>query len=272
MSDARLSRRELLGGAVALGAALPAAGAGSPAPARRARRTFVLVHGSWHGGWCWRKVVPLLREAGHDVFAPTLSGLGDRAHTLTRDVGLSTHIQDVVELLHFDDLRDVILVGHSYAGMVISGVAGQVAERLSRLVYLDAFVPTPGQSGFDNMSPRIRQSWRNRAAKDGEGWWVPPFMDAKALGVTDPADAAWVDQRLRRMPIATFEQPVRFSEEKLAGLARTYLRCAGFGGFGPTAERLRAKGWDVRDLPCGHDAMLAAPVELSQALLALAAG
>lgn len=269
--DASLTRRTLLGGVAALGAALPLsarAESPSPAPATNAvRRTFVLVHGSWHGGWCWRKVVPLLRQAGHDVYAPSLAGLGERSHRLTRDVNLATHVRDVVELLQFEDLRDVILVGHSYAGMVITGVADQAAERLSQLVYLDAFVPESGQSGFDNMSPKIRESWRNHATKTGEGWWVKPLLDAKAMGVTDAADAAWVDSRLRRMPIATFEQPLKFSEPKLAKLTRSYIRCSGFSGFGPTAKRVRERGWDVQELACGHDAMVAAPAELARALL-----
>lgn len=273
--DSTLTRRGLLGGAVALGASLPLAARAepvSPTPAASPkRRTFVLVHGSWHGGWCWRKVVPLLRQAGHEVFAPSLSGLGERSHRLTRDVSLATHIHDVAELLQFEDLRDVILVGHSYAGMVITGVADKAAERLSQLVYLDAFVPESGQSGFDNMSPKIRESWRNHAAKGGEGWWVRPLLDAKAMGITDPADAAWVDARLRRMPIATFEQPVTFSEARLTKLARSYIWCSGFGGFGPTAKRVRERGWDVQELACGHDAMVAAPAELARALLTRAA-
>ena len=212
-------------------------------------------------------MAPLLREAGHAVYTPSLSGLGEHSHRLTRDVDLATHVKDVVELLQFEDLRDVTLVGHSYAGLVITGVADQAAERLAGLVYLDAFVPEPGQTGFDNMSPRIRDSWRHHAAKTGEGWWVRPLLDAKALGVTDAAEAAWVDQRLRRMPLATFEQPVRFSEARLAKLARRYIWCSGFAGFGPTAKRVRERGWEVTELACGHDAMLAAPAELARALL-----
>lgn len=266
--DSVLTRRDVLGAAAALGASLPSsARAEAPAPARPTGRTFVLVHGSWHGGWCWRKLVPLLRGAGHAVYAPSLSGLGEHSHRLTRDVNLATHIQDVVELLHFEDLRDVILVGHSYAGMVITGAADRASERLSRLVYLDAFVPEPGQTGFDNMSPKNRESWRNHAAKTGEGWWVRPLLDAKALGVTDAADAAWLEHRLRPMPIATYEQPVHYSEARLAKLTRSYLRCTGFGGFGPTAKRVRERGWDVAELACGHDAMVAAPEALAQALL-----
>src|SRR5690349_6349785 len=111
--------------------------------------TFVLVHGAWHGGWCWRKLSPLLAAQGHEVFAPTLTGLGERSHLAGPEVGLAVHVQDVASLLEFEDLREVILVGHSYGGMVLAGVAGRAAERLSQLVYLDAYVPRHGQSMVD---------------------------------------------------------------------------------------------------------------------------
>src|SRR5215211_1043953 len=120
--------------------------------------TFVLVAGAWHGGWCWRKVTPLLRAAGHEVFAPTLTGLGERSHLAHPDVGLTTHIQDIVNLLEYEDLNDVVLVGHSYSGMVITGVAEQVPGRLAHLVYLDAFVPENGQALVDLLPPEGRQS------------------------------------------------------------------------------------------------------------------
>src|SRR5438128_128006 len=102
--------------------------------------TFVLVHGAWHGGWCWKRVTPLLRAAGHEVYATTLTGLGERVHLASPNVGLALHVQDVVGVLEYEDLRDVILVGHSYGGIVISGVADRVPERLRHLVYLDALV------------------------------------------------------------------------------------------------------------------------------------
>jgi pimeloyl-ACP methyl ester carboxylesterase len=111
--------------------------------------TFVLVHGSWHGGWCWRKVIPLFRAAGHAVYTPTLTGLGARAHLLTGGVDLTTHIQDIVSLLFYEDLAEVVLVGHSYAGVVISGVAARTPERLASLIYLDAYLPMEGRSLFD---------------------------------------------------------------------------------------------------------------------------
>lgn len=275
------SRREVLRAAL-LGAALPAASAlagevktspsAGPAPAAPASggRTFVLVHGAWHGGWCWRKLAPLLRQAGHAVYTPTLTGVGERAHLLTREVGLATHVEDVTQLLPFEDLRDVILVGHSYAGVVVSGAASAAAERIRHVVYLDAYVPKGGTSVFDNMSSKIRDRWRQVIAAKGEGWLVPPMLDAKAMGVTDAADAAWVDARLRRMGVRAFEEPVALDEAKLAKLERSYIRCAGFPGFAPIAQRAREQGWRVQEIPSGHDAMVAAPEALARALLAVA--
>src|SRR5689334_15631432 len=123
---------------------------------------YLLVHGAWHGGWCWRRVVPLLRAAGHEVFTPTLTGLGERVHLLTRDVGLDTHAQDVIGVLEYEDLRDVVLVGHSYGGMVITAVAERAAERLAHLVYLDAFVPRDGQSQMDLLGPSSSRCFKSR--------------------------------------------------------------------------------------------------------------
>ncbi len=137
------SRREALGAAAA-GAAFTAAAISGASNARgqaRGKATFVLVHPAWFGGWCWKKVTPLLRAHAHDVFAPTLTGLGERAHLARPEVGLTTHVEDVLNLLKFEDLTGVILVGNSSGGMVITGVADQVPERIAHVVYLDAFVP-----------------------------------------------------------------------------------------------------------------------------------
>lgn len=136
----------------------------------------VLTHGGWHGGWCWQRVSPLLREAGHLVLIPTLTGQADRAHVLTTETGLDTHIAVITNLLEYDDLTDVILVGHSYAGMVITGVAAAVPERIRRLVYLDAFVPQTGDALLNLLLPE-RAAFYMQAAKDhGDGWRVPPLM------------------------------------------------------------------------------------------------
>jgi len=127
---------------------------------------YVLVHGSWHGGWCWRKLIPLLRRHNHDVYAPTLTGMGERQHLLSAHVGIETHVQDILNVLFYEDLRDVILVGHSYAGMIISAVAEEAGERIARLVYLDAFLPRDGDSVI-SMDPGGKEYLRDLAETRG---------------------------------------------------------------------------------------------------------
>ena len=153
--------------------------------------TYVLVHGAWHGGWCWKKVAPLLRHAGHEVFIPTLTGLGERAHLLTPEVDLTTHVQDIVGVLTYEDLQEVILVGHSYGGMVISGVAQQAALRLSHLVYLDAFVPENGRCLLDYAVPE--RAARMRAEGERTGFVTPPPMSL--WGLSRPEHLAFVGPR-----------------------------------------------------------------------------
>ncbi|MGH7860970.1 MAG: alpha/beta fold hydrolase, partial [Candidatus Dormibacteraceae bacterium] len=137
--------------------------------------TFVIVHGAWGGAWSWNRfIVPLLREAGHDARAVTRTGLGERSHLASPDVDLDTHVQDVVNVLFYEDLREVVLVGHSYGGMVITGVADRCPERLSRLVYLDAAVPSDGMSISDQFGPERRQELIDRARREGDGWLLPP--------------------------------------------------------------------------------------------------
>jgi pimeloyl-ACP methyl ester carboxylesterase len=274
-----VSRRTLLSGSVLLGAAglgfLPTgspqarAATGSPGSARAAQPTYVLVHGAWHGGWCWNRVAPLLRAAGADVFTPTLSGLGDRVHRATPDIDLETHIQDVVNFLEYEDLNGVMLVGHSYGGLVVTGVADRQPARLTRLIYLDAFVPGNGQSLMDLSLPGYRAETLQDAQARGDGWRVlAPAPDSPVLGVTDPDEVAWMTPRLTAQPLQTFTQPVRLSGAG-ASLPRTYIWCTRFGSpFTQLAERLRNDPtWRYRELATGHDAMITAPRELTQLLL-----
>ena len=137
--------------------------------------TFVLVHPAWLGGWCWRKVTPLLRARGHEVFTPTLTGLGERSHLAKRDIGLETHIQDVVNVLEYEDLSRVILVANSSGGVVITGVADRLPERIARLVYVDAFVPEDGQSLLDIIPPERRPVMESLVRTEGQGWLLPRF-------------------------------------------------------------------------------------------------
>jgi pimeloyl-ACP methyl ester carboxylesterase len=237
--------------------------------------TFVLVHGGWHGGWCWRDVAPALRGAGHEVHTPTLTGLGERAHVLEllgTTLDLQTHVADVVGLLEYEDLSDAILVGHSYSGMVIAGVGDRVPDRVWQLIYLDAFVPADGQSLFDLLAPERRAQFEDAAREQGEGWRVPPLSPA-ALGVTDEAQARWMQARLTAQPLRTFEQPIALTGEPAAtSLPRTYVHCTDSpvaSSFAPFAARFRdSPGWSYHELATGHDAMLTQPGEVAEVLLA----
>ena len=168
--------------------------------------TFVLVHGMWAGGWYWQKVRPLLRAAGHEVFTPTLAGLGERVHLARPDVGLDRHIEDVVNVLRFEDLYDVLLVGHSYAGMVIRGVADRIPERVTTLVYLDAFVPEHGERVLDLWPAAYRPDFE-AMAMGFDGWRIPTLDP----GDEDPSIIAWEAGRTVPHPIATFREPIRLS-------------------------------------------------------------
>jgi pimeloyl-ACP methyl ester carboxylesterase len=219
--------------------------------------TFVLVHGAWHGGWCWRKLAPLLRAAGHEVFAPTLTGLGERAHLLTPAIDLDTHIEDVVALLEFEDLHDVTLVGHSYAGMVIAGVAGRAHGRLRQLIFVDAFLPEDGRAMVD---------YAPLPPGTDDGWKVPP--PATTFGVEDPDVAAWLQARLRDHPLRTLTQPVRVDEGVIRSLQPSYVHCSAAPWFAAAATRAARAGFRVHALPtAGHDVMLTQPEALARVLL-----
>jgi len=232
--------------------------------------TYVLVHGAWHGGWCWQRVVPLLRATGHQVFTPTLTGLGERSHLASPAIDLNTHIQDIVNVLAYEDLRQVILVGHSYGGMVVTGVSEQVAERLAHIVYLDAFAPQHGQALADLVAPQFRDEVQQQA--QAAGGLLPPFP-VEQYGVFVEADVRWVEPKLVAQPFKTLTTPVRLTNAAAAALPRTYIYChnPAMGFFEPFAERAKAgKGWRYRELATGHDAMVTMPRELTALLLELA--
>jgi pimeloyl-ACP methyl ester carboxylesterase len=233
--------------------------------------TFVLVHGCWHGGWCWRFVTPLLRAAGHDVYTPTLTGLGERAHLLHDRVTLATHLQDVERLLFYEDLSRLTLVGHSYAGVVVSGVAAQVPERLAGILYLDAYLPRAGHSLFDVWSAEEREAGRADLAC-GSG--LRPPASPAAMGIVDPDVAAWVAARLTPHPLRTYDEPVPHGNTATEALPRAYIHCTAgptTPRFAPFAQQARVDGWPVRELATGHDAMLTAPRELTEVLCELQA-
>jgi pimeloyl-ACP methyl ester carboxylesterase len=212
--------------------------------------TFVLVHGSFFGGWCWERVADDLRARGHEVHTPTLTGAGDRHHLASLDVGLESHVRDIAETLRFARLDDVVLVGHSYGGMVITGVAGEASDRIRRLVYLDAFVPKQGQSAHDVLG-WTRDAFAEAAASHPEGL-VPPFPLAM-LGVEDPGDVAWIGDRMTALPPATHTQP---STGLPAGVAATYVHCKAQPFFDDVAAGVRAEGWPVIEVAAGHLALV----------------
>jgi pimeloyl-ACP methyl ester carboxylesterase len=249
-----VSRRQTLAMLAAAPFTAVAAGAAEADSSRRARSTpVVLVHGAWHGGWCWSKLAPLLRAASHQVFAPTLTGLGERVHQLAADVGLGTHVQDVTALLEYEDLRDVILVGHSYGGMVIAGVAAAAAPRVAKLVYLDAFLPEHGKSVKDYAPlPPTR----------ADGWRVASPATAQQFGVTNVQDAAWVDQRLGDQPLRTFTDPAKLVGSSLPPARQSFVQCSETPWFREAGERARRMGFHYRALlTAGHDAMITQPRE-----------
>ena len=243
--------------------------------------TFVLVHGGWHGGWCWQKVIPFLEAAGHEVYAPTLTGLAERASELSPDVGLDTHIQDIVGLLEEKNLHGVILVGHSYSAMVITGVVDQVPERIAHLVYLDTFVPRDGESMVDIFPMLIHQmlirQMRKQAQAHGDGYRVASHG---TYGVTTEPDRSWVLSKVTPQPLKTLEQPLHLKNPAIVSTKpRTHIDCTGSGFFflliqrilarilAPRALPPREEGWRLRQLPTGHDAMITMPRELADVLL-----
>jgi pimeloyl-ACP methyl ester carboxylesterase len=233
-----------------------------------AMATFVLVPGAWLGGWCWRDVAARLAGRGHTAVGVTLSGLGERAHLLSREIGLATHVADVVGLLHWRDLGDVILVGHSYGGTVITAVAGQVPQRLRRLVYLDASVPQDGQSNNDVIGATMTAQLKASADAAGEGWRVPPA--AYVVERLPESQRGWVAPRLTPHPWRPFTEPVRLGVE--ARLPRAFLQTS---LQSPLYLRLmaeaRAAGWQCRELAGGHYPMFTEP-ELAAGALAELAG
>lgn len=234
---------------------------------------FVLVHGAWHGSWCWVRVADRLRAAGHRVATPTLTGLGERAHLLSRDIDLDTHITDVIAAIEAEELHDVVLCGHSYGGSVITGVADRIPERLRALVYLDAFVPDDGQAMKDMVPPEAGARMAALVDEKGEGWWVPP-RSAESFQVATAEDRDWVDRRCVPHPFATMTQPIRLTGVWKSVPGKFYIRAAAYRAspFGPFAERAKNDPeWQYAETACGHDVMVDAPDELAAALIRAAA-
>jgi len=233
------------------------------------RATFVLVHGAWHGGWCYARVAELLRAQGYRVFTPTMTGLGERVHLANANITLSTHVTDIVNVLRYEDLHDVVLCGHSYGGLVISGVVEAVPERIAALVYLDAFVPENGESLHDLVPESNRARQIEGAAANGG--FIPP-IPAAHFGVNE-ADRAYVDAQCVPQPLETMREPLVLTGARERVGHKTYLRAGEYRSIPFEAARERfsgSPGWVVEVIPSGHDVMLDAPAELTAALVAAA--
>lgn len=233
--------------------------------------TFLVAHGAWSAGWGWKKMRPLLRARGHELFTPTYTGLGERVHLASPHVELETHIADILGVLQFEDLRDVVLIGHSYGGMVATGVADRAPERLAQLVYLDAFVPRDGQCLFDLLAAETRARMREAARTVGDGWRTPP---SPVPPDTSEADVAWVTPRRVMQPLRTLEQPVHLTG---AGelLPKAYIYCTRprpGDGFQQFAQRARTEtGWRYFEMDASHSPHITAPESLATLLDHIAA-
>lgn len=225
--------------------------------------TFVLVHGAFEGGWCWQQVARQLRARGHEVHTPTLTGCGDRAHSLTRETSLQTHVDDVCARLDMEDLRDVVLVGHSYGGTVVTVAADRRADRIRRLVYLDASAPEHGQTSTGAFAEGTDDKLAELAG--GSDWLLPPLA-LEVVGITDPALGEWVNARRKSHPVRTLHEEVKLERgDADAPFPVTYVTHTkkqamvdlfGVDPLAPFVDKARTRGWRLREIEAGHDAML----------------
>jgi pimeloyl-ACP methyl ester carboxylesterase len=223
--------------------------------------TFLVAHGAWAAGWAWKKMRPLMVAAGHEFVTPTYTGVGERAHLTHPSINLETHIGDVLATIEFEDLRDVILIGHSYGGMVATGVADRAPRRIRHLIYLDAFVPEDGKSANDYVAAR-REAMQHIAI---DGWKVPPNPPPPD---TSPEDVAWLTPRRVPQPLQCFEQKLAFKNGPLT-LPRTYIymrRHLPGDPFRQFMERARKEGWPVYEMDASHSPHVTAPEALMEIL------
>ena len=231
--------------------------------------TFVLVHGAWHGGWCWRRVADALRAAGHIVFTPTFTGFGERVHLVRPGLTIDDFATDLTNLITAEELRDIILVGHSFGANPISVVADRTPELLKHLVYLDAFLLNNGESAFSKLDPATVAKRVKLAEETSGGLTIPPPSPA-VFGVTEPADAEWLERRLTPLPLNCYQMPIRLKSPLGNGVGKTYIACTRpvYPSIAPTHEWVKGqKDWRYLELASGHDAMVISPRELADVLI-----
>lgn len=225
---------------------------------------FLLIHGTWHGSWCWDRLSPILKERGHEVWSPTLIGLADRAGEASPQTGLATHVDQITKLIQDTGLNDFTLVGHSYGGLIMVGVAERVPQNITHLVYLDALVPNHGQSAFDLM-PGAEAGFVGAMRSAGSEYLVPP-MSPQDLGVTVKSDIEWMTPLMTPMPILTHREKVAAPQRKAFSIPSTYIHCLKFGLGAGFARQARRSGWQVLDVDDGHDVMITNPKLLADLL------
>jgi pimeloyl-ACP methyl ester carboxylesterase len=264
-----IQRRAFLGAAAAAGVGLASGGGAQAATSPPRGKTILVAHGAWSAGWVWKKMHPLMTAAGHRLITPTQTGLGEREHLATPAVDLETHIQDLLGVIKHEELDDFVLLGHSYGGMVATGVADRVPERISQLIYLDAFVPRDGQSLLELQGPDAARGMRERV-KAGDGWRVepnPPPPD------TPPEDLKWIQAHRMAQPLKCFDTPVRLKNRD-AKMPHAYiyaLRKTPADTFKPFAERAKKEHWDYREIDASHSPHVTAPEALAALLVSVIA-
>jgi len=265
------TRRGSLASIAAMGAAagLLSASHSESAAQTETKKTFVLVHGAYGGGYVWKYVAALLRAKGHMVYTPTLTGLGDRSHLMSKDIKLETHITDIVNLIKWEDLRNITLVAHSYGGWPVSGVAEQVGDAIGSIVFLDAFMPAHGQKGLDLNSPQSRDAVL-AAIKLGEVSRPPTPSTSKGMSETD---SKWLLAKATPQPIGVSLDPIQLTGARDRIARKAFIRARDFPNpnFDRFYDACKAGGWTVFDVPSGHNVQVEMPERLTDILLTVAA-
>ena len=232
--------------------------------------TFIVAHGAWSAGWTWKKMRPLMRAAGHELFTPSYTGIGERSHLAHRGIDLNAHIDDILNVLRFEDLTDVVLIGHSYGGMVATGVADRAPERIRHLVYLDAFAPRNGEAAMSLQPEAVRLRMADAVRTSGDGWRVPPNPMPPD---TSEADVAWAMPKRVMQPVKTFQQPIELTGA-VEKLPRSYIYCTRSGPgdvFRQFAQRAKTEpGWRYVEMDASHNPHITCPESLMAVLNELA--